>query len=73
MLYKKYHKNFVSQFKEGTEFNYKAFRDVVEREPHYDYGSIHIVGNTYYLPLVYHNGRINCNIKIEKDAVQEIS
>lgn len=64
MLYKKYHRNFVRQFKEGTEFRYKTYRDVVLKEPHFDYGCIRITGDKYYLVLVYSSGRINYNIKI---------
>ena len=69
MLYKKYHRNFVRQFKKGTkftEFDYKTYRDVVEIEPYYDYGNICINGNRYYLILVHSDGTTNHQIKIEK-------
>ena len=69
MLYKRYHRNYISQFRKGTEFNYKAYRDVVEIEPYYVGGNICVTGNKYYLALVYHSGRINYNIKIEKDVI----
>lgn len=75
MLYKKYHRNYVSQFKKGTEFSYKTcidrdtVRDIVKKEPYYNHGNIRILGIRYFLVLVYSVGTTNCNIKIEKDVV----
>lgn len=65
MLYKKYHRNFVSQFKKETRYGYKAFsgeiyRDIIKREPYIiGSGNIHITGKKYGWTLVYPGGRIN--------------
>lgn len=74
MLYKKFHRSYVRQFKKGVEFNYKTYRDVVNKEP-YDIGcgNIRITGINYDLVIVYSDGTTNCNIKIERDAIQKIS
>ena len=73
MLYKKYHRFYVRQFKKGVKFSYKTYRDVVEVEPYYrpyfDNGGIRITGNKYYLVLVHLDGTTNYNIKIEKHAI----
>lgn len=73
MLYKKYHRNYIKQFKKGTEFNYKTYRDVVNKEPYTCCGNIRITGINYDLVLVYSDGTTNYNIKIGKDVIQEIS
>lgn len=80
MLYKKYHRKFVRQFKEGTEFtefDHITYRDVVEREPFSDYGNICMTGNKYYFILVFSYGTTNHKIYIikikKKDVIQEIS
>ena len=73
MLYKKFHRNYVRQFKKGTVFSFETHRDVVNKEPYtlIDWGNhIRITGINYDLVLIYSNGSIN--IKIEKDAIQEI-
>ena len=69
MLYKKYHRQYVREFKVGVKFDYKTYRDVVEKEPYYYNGGIHITGNKYYLVLVHSDGTTNYNIKIEKDVI----
>lgn len=83
MLYKKYHRNYVSQFKKGVEFNYqypskspyKIFEkdivdvDGVEIRPFY--GGIYVAGRrTGRWILVYPGGKIN---KKAIHVIQEIS
>lgn len=69
MLYKKYHRNFVRQFKIGTDFSYNNTIDVVKVEPYYHAGRIKIESDRYYLVLVFPGGRIDCKIKIEENAI----
>ena len=71
MLYKKYHRNFVRQFRKGIEFNYKAYRDVVNKEPYTLIGceNIRVTGTIYDLILVYSNGTTACDIRIKKDVI----
>jgi len=71
MLYKKYHREYIRQFKKGTEFSYETHRDVVNKEPYtyIGYGNIRITGINYDLILVFSNGTTNCKIKIEKDVI----
>ena len=96
MLYKKYHRNYVSQFKEGAKFKYplysliKVADGVVEKvngelcyEDHYSESivdeivispidrSIYITSKTTYNSwvLIFLDGKINYNIKIEKDVI----
>lgn len=81
MLYKKYHKNYVSQFKKGTKFSYKTYnneiyKDTVRVEPFYkdiQNKCIHMTGKKYGWTLVYCNGRVDYEIKIEEHAIQKIS
>ena len=48
MLYKKYHRNYVKQFRKGVIAEYiiegsetKVFKYVVDKEPHIECGNIH--------------------------------
>lgn len=64
MLYKKYHRNYISKFKKGTRYGYKAYsgeiyKDIVRREPFYNNGGINITGKKFGWTLVYSGGRIN--------------
>ena len=71
MLYKKYHRNYVSRFKKGVEFVCRSSnsdrysRYTVERDPYYVYGDIRLTGIEYCLTLVFSDGSINPNIKVE--------
>ena len=76
MLYKKYHRNFVKQFKKGVKFNVGCrsfsgkFR--VTREPSLDPLSSRIYiedGKLYTWTLMYVSGRINKYLHV----IQEIS
>ena len=72
MLYKKIHRNFVRQFKKGTEFDFEIYRDAVKSGPYCVYGSIRITGINYNHVLIYPDGTINhriYNIKIKKDVI----
>lgn len=72
MLYKKFHRNYVRQFKKGTEFSYETHRDVVNKEPYtlINWGNhIRITGIYYGLVLIYSDGRIDYSIKIEEHAI----
>ena len=68
MLYKKYHRKFVRQFKIGTEFewiNYreKIIRGIVKEEPfHRRSGNICMTGDCSVWVLVYMDGSINNNL-----------
>lgn len=75
MLYKKYHRSYVRKFRKGTEFSYKTYRDVVNKEPYtlIGCGNIRITGINYDLVLLYSDGTTNYNIEIGKDVIQEIS
>lgn len=71
MLYKKYHRNFVKQFRKGTKIYYKTYsgdeiKDTVRIEPYFsnDYHEIHISDNKYGWILVYRNGMIERSIKV---------
>ena len=77
MLYKKYHRNLVKQFKMGAKFKFKysphedAIKDIVWKEPcRFNDSDIKVLGihDSTWLTIVFYNGRINNNIKIE-DAV----
>ena len=82
MLYKKYHRNFVREFKIGVEFRcyvspsvYTAY--VVEKEPYYNERSrcIEFRSNSYFSRWTLINldaGSINNSIKVV-DAIQKIS
>lgn len=81
MLYKKYHRNFVSQFKKGSKVKLEVdkFEGEIILEPFIDecreiLMTIEFMSNdkSYYwrqLTLVYANGRLKEN----KDAIQKIS
>lgn len=82
MLYKKYHRDYVKQFKKGTKFVFNSsiysgitIRNMVEVEPFWDRG-IYVTekfsdGNW---ALVDYNGKVNYyEIEVEKDVIQEIS
>lgn len=68
MLYKKYHRDYVSQFKRGVKFacedgiRYSMY--TVEKEPYYVYGDIRLTGIEYYLVLVFYDGKINRYIHV---------
>ena len=77
MLYKKYHRNYVRQFKKGIKFSYKTYnneicKDIVRIEPFYNDikdKSIHMTGSKYGWTLVYCNGRVDYKIRIEENVV----
>ena len=69
MLYKKYHRNFVRQFKKGVKFNFfNSQLSEVTREPYYSTYHQHIeFQSTSIIPvwtLIYPSGFINYDIKI---------
>ena len=71
MLYKKYHRNYVKQFKKGVKFDIISVEEVW-KEPWYDNVNkiIYITGSKYgRWDLVFPNGKVEYNIKIEKDAI----
>ena len=75
MLYKKYHRNFVSQFKVGTEFFDNNSSVIVEDGPFYFKRSnyIGIQGYSFlWWILIYPNGKINGKIK-KVNVIQKIS
>lgn len=77
MLYKKYHRNFVRQFKKGVKFSYKTYnkvyKDIVEREPYYDgrywRRNIRITGSKNDLFLIFPSGQLVEVEIIKRDAV----
>ena len=62
MLYKKYHRNFVKQFKKGVKFRYQSYRGVVTRKPYYFAERIAIDCNFYDWVLVFPNGQLDSNM-----------
>lgn len=67
MLYKKYHRNFVRQFKGGVR--YKCFsggkRYIVAKEPYYRGEEIRIIDSECSVwVLISMDGTINCKIKV---------
>jgi len=77
MLYKKYHRNYVKQFRSGIKFEYKGIcRDIVVIEPsiidvftnHYEV-EIQVIGKFSKWTLVFPEGRIDYKIKIKKDVI----
>ena len=73
MLYKKYHRNYVSQFKVGVKFMCKSEcgdgriiypRYTVEKAPYYVYGDIRLTGIEYYLVLVFSDGIVNKSLHV---------
>jgi len=79
MLYKKYHRNFVRQFKKRTKFRDKyspCEKDIVEIEPRISKDNdIKILGkyNRVWVEVVFYNGKIDDYIKVIEDVIQEIS
>ena len=82
MLYKKYHRNFVSQFKKGTKIEiynddiYATNRFInseVIKEPFINHDFvcwISIVDSfNYSWVVVYHSGKISYRINIKEDAI----
>ena len=67
MLYKKYHKKYISQFKKGIKFRYGYFRpEAVEIEPWCENsGRIYISGDrSGCWILIYPGGQLSNNISI---------
>ena len=67
MLYKKYHRNFVKQFKKGTKFRWNTEELSVETvtiEPHFVFHVIYVGGDKYRWILVYSHGNIEQSIKV---------
>lgn len=67
MLYKKYHRNYISQFKKGAILMFDiGGGDKIISEPFIDsdYGEI-CVRCTYEWTLVFSEGKINRDIKIK--------
>lgn len=67
MLYKKCHRNFISQFKFGAKFKYgNRPAEIVERGPLYSENShcINVQGKFLWWKLVNSNGKINYDIRI---------
>ena len=61
MLYKKYHRNFVRQFKEGTKFKWKTRNlvDIVRNEPYVSiYHEVRITGGNSDWILVTLSGQL---------------
>ena len=61
MLYKKYHRNYVKQFKKGVKFNIISVESVM-KEPRYDIINkiIYITGSKYGCwNLVFPDGRLD--------------
>lgn len=77
MLYKKYHKNYVGQFKKGVKFRYRGFRsEAIEVEPWCENsGRIYISGNkSGCWTLVYPGGQLSDGISIvNDDSTEKIS
>ena len=74
MLYKKYHRNFVKQFKIGAKFKFihsNNLTEIVNAGPFYFKRSNHIEVQAGYIwwRLIYQNGKINKNLYV----VQKIS
>ena len=74
MLYKKYHRNFVKQFKKGTRFEcngecddrYRDYlKNTVEEEPKpFHEGGVYIIGDAYIWVLVFSDGRLIKDINV---------
>lgn len=62
MLYKKYHRNFVKQFKKGVKFKWSGISSgigIVKKEPYYNY-AIYVTDSKHGLwNLVNLGGEIN--------------
>ena len=65
MLYKKYHRNFVRQFKEGSRYECFSGRYIVNKEPYYRGEEILIIdsGCSVWV-LISMDGSINYKIKV---------
>lgn len=85
MLYKKYHRNFISQFKKGAKLRKDSDIQIVTTRP---FPRLNLVTGRPYITvdttidehggwirwtLVSQDGKINYKIKIEEDVIQEIS
>lgn len=68
MLYKKYHRNFVKQFKKGTKIAIGSgesyYSDKVIGKPLYMYNSIYIGDSKYLWILVLPSGKTNKHIYV---------
>ena len=79
MLYKKYHRNFIRQFKKGAKVGFGHRReelvDIVKIEPCrvdcHDgvFKGIHMTGIYYDWALVFPSGYINHDVKVIEDAI----
>lgn len=76
MLYKKYHRSYVSQFKKGVKFvcrgSNRYSRYTVERNPYYVYRDIRLTGIEYCLTLVFSDGIVNENLHVIQEISQEL-
>ena len=81
MLYKKYHRNYISQFKKGVKLRKDGDVQTVTTRP---FPRLNLVTGKHYITvdvaidkhagwirwiLVSQNGTINCIIEIEEDAI----
>ena len=69
MLYKKYHRNFVKQFKVGTKI--KIYLEIennctttIQRAPYIEFLQIRIIDNLHIRTLMSRNGRLRKDIEI---------
>ena len=70
MLYKKYHRNFIRQFKKGVKYECFSGRYIVSKEPYYRGEEIRIIDSKCSVwVLVCMDGKINKYINV----IQEIS
>ena len=70
MLYKKYHRNFVRQFKKGTKVKFKNYNSFiigkVSSEPIVNFGVTNIIIEEEWIAgLVFLDGTINSDVKLE--------
>lgn len=80
MLYKKYHRNFVRQFRKGVKAKSKysnANFIISEVKTIIDFaGEINIIikdGKKPWRAIIFSEGTIISEVKLEKDVIQEIS
>lgn len=64
MLYKKYHRKYVSRFKKGAKFRYREYEGIIEIKPWWSGRRIYINVNWINWTLVFPNGRLERNIFI---------
>ena len=67
MLYKKYHRNFVKQFKVGTKIKYLLENNnctTTIRAPYIEFLQIRIIDNLNIRTLMSRNGRLRKDIEI---------